>query len=182
MSVPISACPACDAAPLAEEQAGKGYRGGNGGAEAQRLMLSLPQIYCAACIAGVERGGLAKQPGVRSARVNLTLKRATIEADPPDVEAQDLADYLTGIGFEAYELDGVALSATETDKRGGRDLLMRLGVAFFAMMNVMLLSVAVWSGGATDATRDLFHWISAGIAIRPWPFPARSSSNPPGPR
>ena len=159
MSVPISACPACDAAPLAEEQAGKGYRGN--GAEAQRLMLSLPQIYCAACISGVERG-LATQPGVRSARVNLTLKRATVEADP-DVEAQDLADYLTGIGFEAYELDGVALSATETDKRG-RDLLMRLGVAFFAMMNVMLLSVAVWSG-ATDATRDLFHWISAGIAI-----------------
>ena len=92
MSVPISACPACDAAPLAEEQAGKGYRGN--GAEAQRLMLSLPQIYCAACISGVERG-LATQPGVRSARVNLTLKRATVEADP-DVEAQDLADYLTG--------------------------------------------------------------------------------------
>nr|MCU0815966.1 cadmium-translocating P-type ATPase [Cypionkella sp.] len=44
------------------------------------------------------------------------------------------------------------------------DLLMRLGVAFFSMMNVMLLSVAVWSG-ATDATRDLFHWISGAIAL-----------------
>jgi len=159
MSVPISACPACDAAPLAAAQAGAGYRGN--GQEAHRILLSLPAIYCAACISGVERG-LSAQPGVRSARVNLTLKRATIEADP-DIEAQDLADYLTGIGFEAYELDGVALSATQTDKMG-RDLLMRLGVAFFAMMNVMLLSVAVWSG-ATDATRDLFHWISAIIAI-----------------
>ena len=55
------------------------------------------------------------------------------------------------------------LSATETDRQG-RDLLMRLGVAFFSMMNVMLLSVAVWSG-AEAATRDLFHWISALIAL-----------------
>lgn len=159
MSVPLSACPACDAAPLAKAQAGKGYAGN--GMEAKRIMLSLPHIYCAACIAGVE-GNLAKQDGVRAARVNLTLKRATIDVDP-DVEPDTLADYLTGIGFEAYELDAGQLTSTATDKMG-KDLLMRLGVAGFAMMNVMLLSVAVWSG-ASDATRDMFHWISAAIAI-----------------
>ncbi|WP_298496249.1 heavy metal translocating P-type ATPase [uncultured Maritimibacter sp.] len=159
MAAPVSACPACDAAALAETTAGRGFAG-NGG-EGKRIMLSLPTAHCAACIVGVE-GGLATQPGVRSARVNLTLKRATVEADE-DVEPQALADYLTSIGFEAYELDAGALSATATDKRS-KDLLMRLGVAFFGMMNVMLLSVAVWSG-ASDATRDMFHWVSAGIAL-----------------
>lgn len=159
MAAPVSACPACIAAPLAEETASGGKAGK--GHEAQRIILSLPAIYCAACITGVE-ARLARQPGVRSARVNLTLKRATVEADP-GVEAQDLADYLTGIGFEAYELDAAALSSTATEKRS-RDLLMRLGVAGFAMMNVMLLSVAVWSGAA-GATRDMFHWISAIITI-----------------
>ncbi|GKY86172.1 heavy metal translocating P-type ATPase [Sinisalibacter aestuarii] len=159
MAAPVSACPACDAAHIAEDTAGKGYRGN--GQEARRIMLSLPTAHCAACIVGVEHG-LGDLPGVRSARVNLTLKRATVEADP-DVEPQELADYLTSIGYEAYELDSGALTTTATDK-SSRDILMRVGVAGFGMMNVMLLSVAVWSG-ATDATRDLFHWVSAAISL-----------------
>ncbi|MCP5038527.1 MAG: heavy metal translocating P-type ATPase, partial [Rhodobacteraceae bacterium] len=159
MAVPVSACPACIAAPLAEDTAGAAYSGN--GQEAARILLSLPLIHCAACISGVE-AGLARQSGVRSARVNLTQKRVSVEADQ-DVEPQALADYLTGLGFEAYELDAAALSAGATDRQG-RDLMMRLGVAGFAMMNVMLLSVAVWSG-ASGATRDMFHWISAAIAI-----------------
>ena len=47
-------------------------------------------------------------------------------------------------------------------------LLRCLGVAAFAAMNVMLLSVAVWSGSASDITpeqRDFFHWLSALIAL-----------------
>ena len=159
MAAPVSACPACDAAHIAEDTAGKGYRGN--GQEAQKIMLSLPTAHCAACIVGVE-GSLNQLEGVRAARVNLTLKRATIDADP-GTDAQELCDYLTSIGYEAYELDVGVLSTTQTQK-SSRDLLMRMGVAFFGMMNVMLLSVAVWSG-ATDATRDLFHWVSAGIAL-----------------
>ena len=126
-----------------------------------QIALSLPTISCQGCIAAVERG-LNAHPGVRSARVNLTLKRALIEADAP-LRAVDLIPVLEGMGYEAHELDQGALSTTVTDK-AGRELLMRLAVAGFAMMNVMLLSVSVWSG-ATDATRDLFHWISAAIAI-----------------
>ncbi len=155
----ISACPACDAAPLAQSQADDGYQS-TGGAS-KRILLSLPQIHCGICISGVERA-LSGQKGVRAARVNLTLKRAIVDVDE-NVDAQPLADHLTRTGFEAYELDPAQLRSTQTDRKG-KDLLMRLGVSGFAMMNVMLLSVAVWSG-ASDATRDMFHWISAAIAI-----------------
>lgn len=151
----ISACPACDAAPAAAALAESATQ------KDVRLALSLPSIHCAACILNVE-SRLAGFSGVHSARVNLTLKRATIEADP-DVTAQDLVGTLEQIGYEAHELDAGTLSATETDK-AGRDLLMRLAVAGFASMNVMLLSVSVWSG-AEDATRDLFHWLSAAITL-----------------
>lgn len=152
----ISACPACVAAPSAERIAAAAVQ-----AKDARLILSLPQAHCAACISTVEQV-MAKVPGVRSARVNLTLKRVSVDA-APEVTADQLITAAASVGYDAHELDPGLLSATETDRQG-RDLLMRLGVAFFSMMNVMLLSVAVWSG-ADGVTRDLFHWISAAIAL-----------------
>jgi Cu2+-exporting ATPase len=126
-----------------------------------RLALSLPGIHCQTCISDVERA-LNAHPGIRNARVNLTLKRVLIDAEP-GLRAADLVPVLERIGHEAYELDPGVLSTTETDRQT-RNLLMRLAVAGFAMMNVMLLSVSVWSG-ASDVTRDLFHWISAAITL-----------------
>lgn len=154
----IAACPACDAAPLAgrlADAAADRAQAADG-----TLILSLPTAHCATCITDVERALLA-QPGVRMARVNLTLRRVTVDA--PGLAAGDLVPVLERIGYEAHELDPEALSATAADRQG-RDLLMRIGVAGFAMMNIMILSVAVWSG-AEAATRDLFHWISAAIAL-----------------
>jgi len=150
-----SACVACVAAPSAEAIAARRAEA------ASRLVLSLPSAEGAETISAVERA-LEAAPGVRSARVNLTMKRVSVDAEP-GVTADDLIARLAAVGHQAFELDPGLLSATETDRRG-RDLLMRLGVAGFSMMNIMLLSVAVWSG-AEDATRDLFHWISAMIAL-----------------
>ena len=109
-------------------------------------------------------------PGVRSARVNLTQKRATIDA-AAGVSANQLVAALARLGHTAHALDASALSATDTDAHG-RDLLMRLAVAGFAMMNIMLLSVAVWSG-AGEGLRGPFHWISAAIGVPAVSFAAQ---------
>jgi len=158
-----SACPACAAAPAAGAQAARDL-------PRAQIALSLPTIHCSACISKIERG-LDADPRVISARVNLTLKRASIEA-APEVTAEEMRSVVEGMGYEAHELDPGTLNATATDS-AGRDLLMRLAVAGFAMMNVMLLSVSVWSG-AEAATRDMFHWISAAIT-----FPAIAFSGMP---
>lgn len=149
------ACPGCVAAPMQAFSATKNTL------PPARLMLSLPSAHCVACMTTVE-AGLAAVPGVLSARVNLTLRRVSVEA-AADVTADGLIAALARLGYEAHELDPGLLSATETDRQG-QDLLLRLGVAGFAMMNVMLFSVAVWSG-APEATRAMFHWISAIIAL-----------------
>ena len=59
-------CPACVAMPEMEDiELGTS------------LQFSLPSIHCAACIGKIERG-LSGVDGVRTARVNLSLKRLTI--------------------------------------------------------------------------------------------------------
>ncbi|WP_179141874.1 heavy metal translocating P-type ATPase [Salibaculum halophilum] len=159
-----AACPGCSMASVAAQRARQ-----QAGAEDETILVSLPTIHCAACINTVEQGLLAL-PHVRDARVNLTRKRATVHA-APGTDPADIAADVERLGYEAHVLDSATLSGDAAD-RAGRDLLMRLAVAGFASMNVMLLSVAVWSG-AEGATRDLFHWISAAIVMPAVAFSAQ---------
>lgn len=160
----VVACPACIATPVAVQRATAQATD-----SARDVHLSLPTIHCAGCISAVERG-LMGHAGVEDVRVNLTRKRATVRISA-GVTVEDIASAIAGLGYQAQPLDSATLSAGESD-RAARDLAMRLGVAGFSMMNVMLLSVAVWSG-ATDATRDLFHWLSAAIALPTIAFSAQ---------
>jgi len=146
-------CPACVGLP--EGQLEKAASNGTA-----QIMLSLPGIHCVACINGAERA-LRAMDGVANARVNLSMKRVTVGTNQP-IAAEDLIDTLELAGFEARILDTSLLGA-EADEYG-RGLMTRLAVSGFANMNIMLLSVAVWSG-AVGATMHLFHWITAMIAI-----------------
>ena len=59
-------------------------------------------------------------------------------------------------------------SGEDSEAQQSKFLLRCLAVAGFAAMNIMLLSVSVWSGNVTDITpetRDFFHWASALIAL-----------------
>ncbi len=153
-----AACPGCAAAPAEVARA----RAGATGAALRRFELSLPEIHCASCIAGVERALMAT-PGVAAARVNLTLRRVAVTGEDAPGAEDALIAALGARGFLARPLDSATLEATRVDAEG-RALLARIAVTGFALMNVMLLSVSVWSG-ASDTTRDLMHWISAAIAL-----------------
>ena len=72
----------------------------------------------------------------------------------------DLVTALAALGFAAQpRTDAFAPPPSQI-----KPLLARLAVTGFAAMNVMLLSVSIWSG-AQGATRELFHWISAAIGV-----------------
>jgi Cu2+-exporting ATPase len=98
--------------------------------------------------------------------MNLSTRRLTVAWRGPAIRANVLARTVAGLGYRVMPYDPV--SAAGGYERDGRDLLRAMAVAGFAAANVMLLSVSIWSGheeGMSAATRDLFHWLSALIAL-----------------
>jgi len=130
--------------------------------DAVSLDLMVPGIRCAACMSTIETA-LGKMAGVISGRVNLSMRRVRVLYDPAVASKELVLQCLCEIGYDARPYDAAVMADIDRDSIG-RDLLARLAVAGFAAMNVMLLSISVWSG-AEAATRDLLHWISALIAL-----------------
>ncbi|MFC5393916.1 heavy metal translocating P-type ATPase [Bosea vestrisii] len=119
--------------------------------------LAVPGLHCAGCIRTVE-AGLARLPGVAHVRVNLSTKRVAVQwqgEEPPELLAA-----LAGLGYPGHLFES---EAERSDPDLAR-LIRALAVAGFCAMNIMLLSVSVWSGAEAE-TRRAFHWISAALAL-----------------
>ncbi len=135
------------------------------GEGAVHMDLAVEGITCAACMGEIERG-LSRLPGIHKARVNLTSQRLAVDWDQEATGADEIVATLSRMGYTAHPFDPA--SQKDREDRTGKTLLRAMAVAGFAGMNIMLLSVSVWSGNATDITpetRDFFHWLSALIAL-----------------
>lgn len=127
--------------------------------------LAVPEMMCGLCISRIERA-FGDVSGVIAARASLTERRVRISYSEDATSIPELLSVLDGIGFAAMEVREEAECNAVADRTSA--LLPRVGVSGFAAANVMLLSVSVWSGSASDmdeASRTLFHWISAVIAL-----------------
>jgi len=125
----------------------------------EHISFAVPGMHCAGCISKLE-AGLAPVPGIVGARVNFTARQIAV-AHLPELTIADIRAAIAAIGFDSEPIrDAGAL----TDTRESRALIRATAVAGFAAMNIMLLSVSVWSG-ADGATKDLFHLLSGMIAI-----------------
>ena len=133
---------------------------------AARLELLVQGARCAGCMGKIERG-LRAIAGVSEARLALSTGRLAIAFDPDRVAPRTLVETVQDLGYGAKPFDPAA-SQQEVDAEG-RKLLVCLGVAAFASMNVMMFSVPVWStmfGADMEvSTRTMFHWLSAMIAL-----------------
>jgi Cu2+-exporting ATPase len=130
-----------------------------------RMDLAVEGVGCTGCIRKIENG-LKQVPGITDVRLNFTNRRLAVGWRDKTLTASEVIDALARIGYRAHPFEQGRAESEEA--RRERELLKCLAVAGFAAMNIMLLSVSVWSGhsgGMTAETRDLFHWLSALIAL-----------------
>lgn len=129
------------------------------------LSLLVDGLHCAACVWLIE-SALKREATVIEARVTLTSHRLELRWRGGIDGAAPLVALVQRLGYRLVPYDPDRAAALTRDEE--RRLLRALAIAGFAAGNVMLLSIAVWSGAAGDmgiATRDLLHWLSALIAL-----------------
>lgn len=127
------------------------------------LILSVRGAKCGGCLSKIE-AALQALPGVEQARMNLSNGKLRVAWRGPDL-ANSVAECLTqlGYGVAAFSEDDTA----KARKSEERQLLVAMGVAAFALANIMLLSVSVWGGHGEMGlqTRTALHAISGLIAF-----------------
>ncbi len=149
----------------AQPQAGEiDYRAyAKAGSGGKQIELMVRGAKCGACLAKIEKA-VAGLPGVETARLNLSSGhfKASWKGG---LSANRIARAISDLGYDVgpYDTSSATKAATNEEKR----LLLAMGVAGFAMANIMLLSVSVWAsaGEMGENTRQLFHWISGAIAV-----------------
>lgn len=132
----------------------------------QRMSLAVSGVHCASCIQLIENT-LNAQDDVLDARVNMSTERLNLQWQGKPERADALAKLVTDLGYGLKPLNDNKLKKEEGNAEE-KALLWRIAIAGFAAGNLMLISVGLWSSTIESmggATHDLFHWLSALIAL-----------------
>lgn len=151
-----------DAAEAAAIDASAYVRSGTDGQQVLHLMVS--GADCFSCIRDIENA-VQSSPTGAAVQFNFSTKRLILSWPSKQVTAAEVIAPITKMGYRLAPFDPEILDQKEQDQQ--KELVKALAVTAFASMNVMLLSVSVWAGwngGMGEATRHLFHLLSAIIS------------------
>ena len=127
----------------------------------REIHLLVEGIHCAACVWLIEHS-LQQMQGIISAQVNLSGKRLKVCWDNQVLSLSQVIVQLGKIGYAAVPYDPEV--AEGKLKKQNRTLLFRMAFAGFAMMNLLWVSIALYSGAADGEFRSLFHWVGFALA------------------
>ncbi len=141
-------------------------------ADVRDIHLLVEGIHCAACVWLIERS-LTPMDGVLTANVNLSGRRLHLRWDNRRISLSRILQRLAEIGYRAVPYDPEA--AEGALKKQNRAFLFRMAFAGFAMMNLLWVSIALYSGADKGEFRSLFYWVGFALATPTlfysgWPF------------
>jgi Cu2+-exporting ATPase len=129
--------------------------------EIRTIHLLVEGIHCAACVWLIENA-LSKQTGIIKAEANLTARRLRLTWNNNETALSTVLQTLGNIGYAAIPFDPETAEGVLAKKHRG--LLYRMAFAGFAMMNLLWISIALYSGADQGEFRNWFHWIGFLIA------------------
>jgi Cu+-exporting ATPase len=131
----------------------------------------IPAIHCSSCIWILEN--LQKlNSGVITSQVNFPQKKIRITYHPEQTNLKQLAYLLSSIGYEPYiSLENLDKPKTHIPK----ELLYKIGVAFFSFGNIMLLSFPEYfevNEFWINQYKGFFRWLIFGLSLPPFIYSA----------
>lgn len=128
----------------------------------KRVDLIIEGIHCAACV-WLNEKVLYDTDGIIEANINFSTNKAKVVWDEEKIKLSEIILKIRSIGYNAYAYD--ATIADEKATKSKRDFFIRMMVAVFATMNIMMLSVAKYTGFFTGISEEVRGFIHLGEFI-----------------
>ncbi|RXI26085.1 heavy metal translocating P-type ATPase [Aliarcobacter trophiarum] len=119
--------------------------------------LILEGIHCAACI-WLNEKILYDTKGVVEANINFTTNKARVVFNSEIIKLSEIIKKIRSIGYNAYAYDSSV--ADKQASKAKQDYFVRMMVAVVCTMNIMMLSVAKYTGfftGMSSQVKEMIH-------------------------
>ena len=121
-----------------------------------QIDLILEGIHCAACV-WLNEKILYDTKGVIEANINFTTNKARVVFNSDVLKLSNIIKKIRSIGYNAYAYDSSVADKEATKAK--QDYFVRMMVAVVCTMNIMMLSVAKYTGFFTGMTQEVKHMI-----------------------
>jgi Cu+-exporting ATPase len=121
-----------------------------------RVDLIIEGIHCAACI-WLNEKVLDQTAGIVEANINFTNNKAKIIWDEDIIKLSEIIDKIRSIGYNAYPYNRTESEIKATENK--KDYFLRMSIAIFASMNIMMIDVAKYTGYFTGMDDEMLRII-----------------------
>ena len=121
-----------------------------------RVDLIIEGIHCAACI-WLNEKVLNETAGIVDVNINFTNNKAKIIWDEDVIKLSSIIDKIRSIGYNAYPYSKTDSEIKATKNK--KDFFLRMSIAIFASMNIMMIDVAKYTGYFTGIDPEMLRII-----------------------